>query len=277
MKVFVLCEDEGKYVGRIIAKQMQERLKDAVTVHRGSAAKLNRSLNKNIKYDYVFNMGAAERVVTYSRPLNNFHVVKHTLNRKIGLVKMRMRKLPIPVTMIKIENVTTRDLPMLGWSSTDKEGPWSCLDLSDVRRSETQGATHWVEFISKAREFKVHVVAPVTDVHTAKQKDFQVIKISECLDRGEDRTKTFGEILDPKDPIVAKLQELGQRTVSELQLHWGAITILADEASELSILKIDACPSLKEDQTNTLLRYSNALCKMLGEEPQPVLLSRPKK
>lgn len=276
MRVFILCADEGKYVGRIIGNQMQQRLKGVATIHRGGAAKLAINITKNITYDYVLNMGGVERVVAHSKPLNNFHTVKQTLNKKIGLVKMRLRKLPIPVTMTKIVNVTTKDLPMLGWSNTGKEGPWSCLDLSDVRRSESEGATHWVEFIPLAREFKIHVVAPSTALYLAKQKDFCVLKISERLEMGEGRAKVFGDIINPKDPIIVKLRELGQRTLSELQLHWGVVTILADEVGCLSILKVDACPNIKEDQTNTLMRYSNALCKMLGEKPQPLILSRPK-
>jgi hypothetical protein len=277
VRLFVLCEGTGEYSGRIIGHQLQQRLQGVAIVDRGSAKKLTKNLNDDIAYDYILNMGVTERMTTYSRPLNAFNVVKHALNRKISRMKLRMKKLPIPVTMSKLENVTTRDLPMIGRSnfSSDEGDLWSCLDLSDVRSSEAQGATHWVEFISKAREFKVHVVAPDTMTYKSKPEEFQVIKVSELMDRGEGNSNLFGDPLNHEEQIVVKAKVLAQLTVSELQMHWGAVTMLADEKGNLTILKVDPCPNLKEDASDTLKKYSYALCKMLGKESKPLILSRP--
>ena len=278
LKIFVLCEGEGKYVGRILGQQLQRRLKYTAVIDRGNSNKLKNKLHHGGKYDYILNMGAIERVPHYSRVLNNFHTIRYTQHRKICLMKLRSKQIPIPTLITKEEDITNTNLPMFGKSShsSDPINLWACIDMVDVSRSGHEGATHWVEFISDARKFKVHGVARKVKPNYSEHSDnFNIIKISERISKGNNTNRLYSDIVNKEDPIIHKLTDITQRTLSALNLHWGSVTVLADKEGKLKVTKVDACPSLKEDQANILYKYSYALCKMLGEDSQALSISRP--
>lgn len=294
MKIFVLCEDMGVYSGRIIGYQLQQRLKNNVTVQKGGPNEFTARINAGEKYDFILNMGRSENIINYSRPLNHFLTTKCMINRKSALLKMKIKKLSIPHMLSKPEVIADSDLPMIGRArySKDKKDMWKCFSLSDVVTAHIEGATHFVERIENPREFKVHVVATTTNIQTIREEDYRVIKISERLHKSgtniykpciktEFTNWYFSAPKNPEEPLIKKVEALGRKALYELHLHWGAVTILVGKSvygleKAPQIIKIDTCPSLKEDQANTLSKYSYALCKMLGQKPQTLKISRPK-
>lgn len=184
-------------------------------------------------------------------------------------------------------------LPVLGKMSKpgDPKEFFVCYKLEDVHRAGRQGATHFVKCMRDSREFRVHVVAPNVIVHQSKAKDYQVVKISERINIGvskklknfiprnkkEEPGYYFSKPVDVDKKLLNDLHVCAQNALKELLLHWGTISFLVGTDGIPKITKIDSHISLVEDQSNTIAKMSNAFCKMLGENPLPIVRRKPRR
>jgi hypothetical protein len=282
MKIFVMCGGKGVRSGRILAHQLKARLKGRVTVECGTAEQLEAKKDAGQGWLYVLNMGETKRVYAGCRVLNEIQMVKTLANRRTARMKFKLRHLPHPALTLKPSGVTMADLPVVGRPSNSDKGEknmWLCFTMESVARAAAEGATHFVDYVMDSREFRVHVVAPHPDIFTAMPADYQVIKISERVtyNKGDEEVNPankaswssfhFGALKNPEDPLIPALRIAARNVLSDLRLHWGAITFLAGEDGLLKVSKVDTHIDLHEDQSNSMVRYSNAISKMLGYKP----------
>lgn len=283
-QIFVLCENEGKFSGRLLANHLRRRLAGRMVVDHGNTRKLATNILRGRRYEAILNEG----VVFGSLPgstkiLNEVFICRTTHNRRFFGMKMGLKKIPAPVYYNKKEHVTLDSLPVFGRSSfsSDDKDLWPCYTLEDVDWAAEEGATYFSERLSDCREFRVHVVAPSVHVRMAKEEDFQVIKISERRSenkaaielnpaiKSKDAHWFFGEVINTDDDIISKLKDAGRKVIREMMLHWGTVTFLVGDDGVPKVIKVDANIRITEDKVNTMARFSNAICKMLGEEPKP--------
>lgn len=291
--IYVLCEGEGKYSGRLLANHLRRRLSHKLQVDHGSRATLARNILKGRSYKYILNEGAVlGSLPGASRVLNEVFVCRTTHNRRFFRMKMgvKRKRLPqaAPKNYNKLEDVTKDSLPVFGRSnlSSDEKDLWPCFTMADVYQAGREGATHFVERVPDTREFHVHVVAPEPNVRLAKEEDFQVIKISErrseCAAaieinpaiKSKSPHWTFGEVINTDNDILNKLAAAGRTIMKETLLHWGTVTFIVGKDGKPKVIKVNANIYMKEDRVNTMARFSNAICKMLGEEPKLLIRSR---
>lgn len=289
MNIFVLCGGKGLYSGRVLARQLRARLAGNMGVDCGTAEDLARNKQNNTFYQYVLNTGETDKFNAGCWVLNHQEATMVAANRLKCRMKMKIRHLSAPNLTFKFTSVTTDMLPIIGRPSFSDGRPdfWVCHTLAQVRKADELGASHYVARIENSREFRVHVCAPAPDIHTSKVKDYRVLKISErtAVDaevreiNPADKSKWagfyFGEPRNMDSTLESILTAAGQEVLKGMQLHWGSITFLVGPDGIPKVSKIDTHISMKEDQVNTMELFSNAICKMIGQVPKPLIRRRP--
>ena len=289
IQLFVLCEGAGKYSGRILANHLRRRLSGVALVDRGTRRMLASNILKGRKYKYILNEGLVFGTMPgSSRVLNEVFVAKVTSHRRFFRMKMGLKKLPAPDYYHKPEKVQLSSLPVFGRSNmaSDEKDLWPCFTMDEVKTATEEGATHFTERLSDCREFRVHVVAPQPNARLAKEDDYMVIKISERRSENEaaieinptNKSKshhwTFGEVVNTDDDILDKLAAAGRKVMKEMSLHWGTVTFIVGKDGIPKVIKATPTIHLNEDRVNTMARFSNAICKMIGIDPRPLVFSR---
>jgi hypothetical protein len=290
MRIFVLCAGKGKYSGRILAHQLKVRLKGSVIVDFGSAEDLyDARCREEFVYSYVLNTGSVDKFIAGCRVLNEVPMTNMVRNRKIFLMKMRQRNVPVPEFKLRAASVNDSLLPMVGRVnfSEVKDDFWGCFTIGQIFAAEREGATHFVKRVPNSREFKVHVVAPRVDTHNSLPKEYQVVKLSERVTASKENQEInpankklwggyyFGKMLHEDAPLEAALRVTAQHALKESMLHWGSVSLIVGNDGVPLVFKMNTHLDLKEDQTNTMVKMSNAICKMLGKNPKPLTRRRP--
>jgi hypothetical protein len=289
-KIFVVCEEAGKYSGRLLANHLRRRLEGKIEVHRGDRKRLQRNLAKGNVYMFILNEGAIEgHCPGRARVFNEISMARICDHRKFFRMKMGLKKIPAPLYYNKPHDVTEADLPVFGRTTFPDGGKdlWPCYELADIKKAVEEGATHFTERLADCREFKVHVVCTKPNVRLAKNPDFSVIKISERRSESKQAQElnpalkslnsawVWGAVLDKRDSIIGSLELAAKLTMKEMGVHWGSVTLLVGKDGIPKVIKLDARINIQEDKVGTMARYSNAICKLIGEDPKPLVFKRP--
>lgn len=290
MKLFVLYDKSGIHSGRMLGRHLIQKLHGKATVQRGRPKRLKELLARGNRYDYIINVGWYRSFDSGGAViLNPPESISLSSNKRKARVRFKQRKVPAPNVWLNPDSVHERNLPVIGRTTHHSKGKglWICNSLLQVRQAAQQGATHFLKLIPNTREFRVHVMAPRPNLGELKDNDFRVIKLSEKLPNPSARHNEivknhengwiFGYPTNREDPVLPRLREVARQAILPFGLHWGAVDImLSKDTGEPFVLEINSTPCLTDDSANTLEKYANAICEMVGIVPRKVKRVRPR-
>lgn len=174
-------------------------------------------------------------------------------NKRVALHKMAEAGVPTPELETTVGAIRwmleERDRPLVGRPDHHRAGQGFhlCHDREDVRRAVRRGATHFLEFIEDAREFRVHVAFDKS------------IKIAEKVGGGGHiRNSQNGWYFAYPQEFNHKLslRRVAREAVKSLGLDFGAADVLYSKG-KFYVLEVNAAPSLTS-RSDTLQRYVKA-------------------
>lgn len=299
MKIFVLYDKSGIHSGRILGTHLIRKLMGkGHQIHKGRPARLDLMRSRGNRYDYIINVGwfkdfeAGNAVV-----LNTPKSIRLSSNKRGARRLFAEKKVSAPKLWLSAGSLGKRDFPVIARTTHHSKGKglWLCRNSMEAQRAARLGATHFLKYIPNTREFRVHVMAPKPKLDGMKVEDQLVIKLSEKIPQPGRRVKPnevvknhdngwfFGYPSNRKDPVLKQLRAVARQALIEFGLHWGAVDIMVSkDTGQTFVLEINSTPCLTDDSANTLQKYGDAICEMVGirerepkKEVKPAPIHRP--
>lgn len=197
--------------------------------------------------------------------VNQDSAIEAASNKRIALQIMYEAGVPTPRVFtdrfeslgVYRRNGRTEELlayPIIGRPDHHKGGSgfYFCRTMKGVRRALRKGATHFVEFIPDAREFRVHIV------------NGKSIKIAEKIGGGNRKNFKHGAYFAyPNFDHKKSLRRIAKQAVMSLGLDFGAVDILYKD-EQYYVLEVNTAPALTS-ASDTLERYIRAFKEEYGE------------
>lgn len=188
--------------------------------------------------------------------VNTPEAIKLSSNKHQALWTMDRAGVPIPKLYAPQDiRIGFIDYPAIGRTSYHSKGSgfWFCENEQEALRAREAGASHFLEYIEGAREFRVHVVAGQSIKISEKHKSYN----PETEEFTEDRW-TYPERFKRK----ISLRKIGKEAVEALGLDFGAVDILYKKINDVPrffVLEVNTAPCLTESEDgDTLERYAQA-------------------
>lgn len=225
-----------------------------------------------------------------SDALNAPTALEMAVNKRIALETMITNDVPCPNMLSRdmLNNIPNTAYPLVGRPDLHSKGRgfWLCRTMSDVQRA-LQGtrlkkaATHFMEYIEGAREFRVHVLRdPRPCIRNSSHDEvasvcngckFRTIKISEKVgevDITRPRNHAQGNAVFNYPDITSRerstLRKAARGAVKALQLDFGAVDILFKEGKAY-VLEVNTAPRLTDETADTLQKYVEAFMRYWNE------------
>lgn len=176
--------------------------------------------------------------------INSDQAIRLASNKRQALQAMIEAGVPTPRLFT---NAIVLDTPVIGRPDSHKAGSgfYFCRTEAGVRRAIRKGATHFLEFIPKAREFRVHVAFG------------RSIKIAEKIGDGNRKSfKRGAEFVYPDFDHKKSLRRYAKQAVASLGLDFGAVDILYKDG-KYYVLEVNTAPSLTS-ASDAIDRYVKA-------------------
>lgn len=156
--------------------------------------------------------------------------------------------------------------PVVGRPDTHSQGRgyWLCNNDDDVKsamrgRRHKAAATHFLQYIDGAREFRVHIMRDGREGRTDK---YRSVKISEKLPTGEvdavplnhARGASTFNYTELNGHDRAMLRKAARGAVRALDLEFGAVDILLKD-DKVYVLEVNTAPCLTDETSDTLEKY----------------------
>lgn len=178
---------------------------------------------------------------------------RHGSNKRLQLERMRQAGVPCP------REVTLLETPVVGRTDHHRAGSgfWLCRSEGECHEARRLGATHFMEYVANAREFRVHVAFGKSIKLTEK------IHASRWDDTSPVRSHAHGWHQMTPQPNAHKvsLRRYAKQAVEAVGLQWGAVDILMREGPtgpEFFALEVNSAPCLTDPNTDTCERYAQA-------------------
>lgn len=212
--------------------------------------------------------------------LNKPEALRMAVNKRVALETMAANNVPVPDMYIPLvsgrlqpyaEGQAEGIYPFIGRPDQHSKGRgfWMCRTPEDIRRALQgthlkQPATHFLEYIENAREFRVHVVRDGREGYTDK---YRTIKISEKINevditnipRNHDNGTVFHYTSIGRG-TRSSLRKVARQAVMALGLDFGAVDILLKD-NKVYVLEVNTAPRLTDETSDTLNKYVNAFMR----------------
>lgn len=144
--------------------------------------------------------------------------------------------------------------PIVGRPDFHSMGRWFyiCWNPRDVRiamNHRRHPATHFMEYLTGFREFRVHIV------------NGESIKISEKIGGGNYHSGATYQY--PNFEHMNPLRQLAKDAVEALELDFGAVDIIYKD--KFYVLEVNSAPRLTDEYSDTLERYAQAFMRNYNE------------
>lgn len=303
MNIFVLYNKSGLFSGRVLGESLRKALNGTCSIYQGKPPLLKKLQEQGKKFDYVINVGWFKEIDAPGAViLNDPRKIARSSNKKAARVFFQKKDIRAPKLWLDPTEIPASEFPVVGRTTHHSKGRgfYLCKNNAEaVEASRTrrvirkkriltkkgnrvwrdrpvvlEGASHFLKFIKNTREFRVHAMAPKSDLKGLVSEDYLVLKLSEKTSNEEnasgviknhDNGWVFGYPEDAKEDIFSDIRQLGRETVAELGLHWGAVDIImSKEDNSLYVLEVNSTPCLTDENSNTLEKYTQAFKILLG-------------
>jgi carbamoylphosphate synthase large subunit len=208
-------------------------------------------------------------------------MVRTSSNKRRARQSFEELGVPAPKLFLKGSSIGKEDLPVVGRTSYHSKGRgfWFCKTLAEVRAAVKAGATHFLEFIPRTREYRVHtfVKARALEKEERAPEDFVSVKISEKVWQGggtpdvdePQKNHEFGwTFLGPQNRREEELdvvRNVAKQAISALGMDFGAVDVMYRIRNKRPyVLEVNSTPSLSDDNADTCERYATRILKTLG-------------
>lgn len=244
--------------------------------------------------------------------LNKPEAIENACNKRLALQAMNISNVQTPHLRIVTDGTCyipelQDDIAFIGRPDKHSKGRgfWMCRNVEDVQRALRgtrikAAATHFLEYIEGAREFRVHVMrdhraciqsecmngeCPRTGPHvgSCSADKYRSIKISEKLlgiqvdennitdvtraintvQRNHDNGTVFN-YTDISNRDRSSLRKAARMAVSALNLDFGAVDILLKDGKAY-VLEVNTAPRLTDETSDTLQKYVEGFMRYWDE------------
>ena len=279
--MFVLYKNTGVHSGRALRKMLADLYGERV---RGGYPKRFASVLKaGEKPKLVINLGVTDDLPYDGEIINTQDMVRAASNKKKARQTFAEQGVPAPELFLKPSDVSKDDLPVVGRTSYHHKGQgfWFCKSLSQVKKASKEGATHFMEFVSNTREYRVHSFVKMKSRNLSPDErgpdHYVSIKISEkrWTAEGEpdpsepQKNHEFGwTFMAPKERREEELDVVryaAKQAIAALGLDFGAVDVMYRvRAKQPYVLEVNSTPSLSDENATTCEVYANRIMKTIG-------------
>lgn len=185
--------------------------------------------------------------------VNTPEAIKLASHKRNALEVMISNQVPVPMYTRYFRDITS--FPVIGRTSyhTQGSGFFFCNNKDEAFHATNNGATHFLQYIDGAREFRVHIV------------NGQSIKISEKHKSYDPQTGHFTEgswSYPERFKRKITMRRIAKEAVQALGLDFGAVDMLYKKINGepcFFVLEVNTAPCLTESREgDTLERYAEA-------------------
>ena len=216
--------------------------------------------------------------------MNTQDMVRASSNKRKAREIFQDKEVPAPKLFLSKNQVTKEDLPVVGRTSYHSKGTgfWFCRTLSEVARASKAGATHFLQFISNTREYRVHTFIKPDYYGTKEERSveqYTSIKMSEKVWAGggkpnpnePQKNHQFGwSFLGPqnrRDDEIRTVRYAAKQAIAALGLDFGAVDVMYEIGTKKPlVLEVNSTPSLADEQADTCDTYAKRILKTIGVE-----------
>jgi len=229
---------------------------------------------------YVINLGTTGEISFNGSVVNPREMVRAASNKKQARVAFQEAEVPAPQLFLRGTDVTKADLPVIGRTSYHSKGKgfWFCKSLDEVRRAVDRGATHFLEFVPKTREYRVHTFCKkkAFGKESRETEDYVSVKLVEKVWQGEgkpdprpQRNHEFGWVFlghqDRREEELDVVRFAAKQAIAALGLDFGAVDVMYKIKDKRPyVLEVNSTPSLADETADTCEVYAKRILSMLG-------------
>ena len=280
--LFVLYSNSGCHSGRALRKELDGQFRGG-RVLGGFPRRFEKVvLRKYGEPEFIVNLGTTEDYDLGSTILNCREMVRTSSNKKQARRTFAEQGIPAPRLFTRASQIRKADLPVVGRISYHKKGKgfWLCKTLPQVERALEGGATHFMEYVPNAREYRVHTFVKARALTSEERdpEDYASIKISEKVWTGEGASSAAGpqrnhqygwSFLGPqgrREEELDVVRRAAKQAISALGMDFGAVDVMYNLRNKLPyVLEVNSTPSLANEQADTCHRYADRILRTLGK------------
>jgi len=276
--LFVLYQNSGVYSGRALRKMLAGLHEGRVV--GGYPNRFSSILRKNTP-DCVINLGTTGDIRYDGKIVNPKDMVRAASNKKQARIAFQKAEVPAPKLFLGGSDVTKADLPVIGRTSYHNKGKgfWFCKTLAEVKRAVDRGATHFLEFVPKTREYRVHSFCKkkAFGKEDRETNDDASVKLVEKVWQGRDKpdprkiqkNHEFGWVFlgqqDRREEELDVVRFAAKQAMAALGLDFGAVDVMYKIKDKRPyVLEVNSTPSLADDTADTCEVYAKRILSMLG-------------
>ena len=279
--LYVLYKNSGVYSGRALRRQLADMYDNKVA--GGYPKRLASVRARRSDPDIIVNLGVTDELDFSGRILNPRDMVRAASNKKKARQTFAENEVPAPRLFLRGRDVHKADLPVIGRTSYHSKGKgfWYCKTLRDVQRAVDAGATHFLEFISRTREYRVHTFIKKKYLEVPREErspdHFVSIKISEKVwtqngapdPDAPQKNHEFGwTFLGQQNRRAEELDVVryaAKQAIASLGMDFGAVDVMYRMRNKRPyVLEVNSTPSLADDSSDTCERYARRILRTIG-------------
>lgn len=280
--IYVLYKNSGVHSGRALRHALGSM--HNASVRGGFPKHFSRVARRGSNPDYIVNLGVTD-IELDGRVLNSREMVRTSSNKRRARATFAEAGVPSPRLFTSGKAVTEKDLPVIGRTSYHRKGQgfWFCKTLRDVRRAVEQGATHFLEFIPRTREYRVHTFIKSRYLELPREErkpeHYVSIKISEKVWTAEgdpdpnepQKNHEFGwTFLGAQNRRAEELdvvRHAAKQAIAALGMDFGAVDVMYRIRNKRPyVLEVNSTPSLSDENADTCERYARRILRTIGAD-----------
>ncbi len=283
--LYILYKNSGVYSGRALRKELEKLYKGSV--RGGFPGRFKNLLRKGQVPELVVNLGTTEEFGYGGATLNTQDMVRAASNKRQARITFREAEVPAPSLFLRARDILKKDLPVIGRTSYHHKGRgfWFCKASRDLQRAVSAGATHFLEFVPKTREYRVHAfIKPrhrELPIGERTAEHYVSIKVSEKVWQGErepdpnepQKNHEFGWTFlgqqNRRGEELDVVRYAAKQAIAALGMDFGAVDVMYKlRTKQPFVLEVNSTPSLSDDHANTCEIYAQRILRTLGSEKE---------
>ena len=278
--LFVLYQNSGVYSGRALRRMLAGM--HGGKVLGGYPKRFAWVLRKSTP-SHVINLGTTGEISFDGSVVNPREMVQAASNKRQARIAFQEAEVPSPKLFLRGSDITKAELPVIGRTSYHNKGKgfWFCKTLNEVRRAVERGATHFLEFVPKTREYRVHTFCKkrAFGKESRKTEDYVSVKLVEKVWQGKNKpdpgqvqkNHEFGWVFlghqDRREEELDVVRYAAKQAIAALGLDFGAVDVMYRIKDKRPyVLEVNSTPSLADDTADTCEVYAKRILSMLGEK-----------
>jgi len=283
--LYILYKNSGVYSGRALRNALDKLYKG--TVRGGFPKRFENLLRKGQEPTLVINLGSTDPSSYRGTILNTQDMVRAASNKKQARVAFQEAGVPIPSLFCRTRDISRSDLPVIGRTSYHKKGQgfWFCKTQQDLARAADRGATHFLEFVSNTREYRVHTFIKgkyqTLPVEERTADHYVSVKVSEKVWQGKgtpnsaepQKNHQFGWIFlgqqNRRGEELDVVRYSAKQAIATLGMDFGAVDVMYKlRTKQPFVLEVNSSPSLSDDNANTCEVYAKRILKTVNQDKE---------